>query len=102
MTTPVIAIYIAKPGAEDKLQTLFQSVIASTLKEEGCISYQLNRDLDEPRRFVWTEEWESREAMNRHAAAPHIAAILSDMADLVEQGEVISLRKIDGGAAWRT
>ena len=100
MTTPVVAIFVAKPGAEEKLEALFRSVIATTLKEDGCISYQLNRELDNPRRFVWTEEWESRELLNRHAAAPHIKAILAEIPELVESAEVIPLRKIDGAHAF--
>jgi quinol monooxygenase YgiN len=99
MTVPVVAIFLAKPGDEVKLETLFRGVIATSLKEEGCISYQLNRDLDQPRRFVWTEEWESREHLDKHAAAPHIAAILAEIPYLVESSEVIPLRKVDGGAA---
>jgi len=97
MTTPVVAIFLAKPGAEEKLETLFRGVIATTLKEEGCISYQLNRDLDQPRRFIWIEEWESRELLAKHIAAPHIASLLIEVPDLVESAEVISLRKVDGG-----
>ncbi len=99
MTTPTVAIFVAKPGAEDKLEALFRSVIATTLTEEGCISYQLNRDLDNPRRFVWTEEWESRALLEKHAAAPHIKAILAEIPALVDSAEVIALRKLDGGPA---
>ncbi|NEI74590.1 antibiotic biosynthesis monooxygenase [Rhizobium lusitanum] len=99
MTTPAVAIFVTKPGAEDKLEALFRSVIATTLTEEGCISYQLNRDLDNPRRFVWTEEWESRALLEKHAAAPHIKAILAEIPALVDSAEVIALRKLDGGPA---
>jgi len=99
MTTPVVAIFLAKPGAEEQLETLFRRIIPTTLKEEGCISYQLNQDLDESRRFVWTEEWGSRELLDKHAAAPHITAVLADIADLVEGFEVIPMRKVGGGAA---
>jgi quinol monooxygenase YgiN len=99
MTLPVVAIFIAKPGAEETLEALFRGVISTTLQEEGCISYQLNRDLDQPRRFIWTEEWESREYLDKHAASPHIEAILAKTPYLVESAEVIPLRKVDGGPA---
>jgi quinol monooxygenase YgiN len=99
MTTPVVAIFLAKPGAEEKLEELFRGVIPATLAEEGCISYQLNRDLDQPRRFVWTEEWESRELLEKHLAAPHIAELFTQLPNYVESSEVIALRKVDGGAA---
>jgi quinol monooxygenase YgiN len=90
---------MSKAGVEEELEALFRSVIATTLKEAGCISYQLNRDLDQPRRFVWTEEWESRDHLEKHAASPHIRAILEKIPALVESAEVFPLRKIDGGAA---
>lgn len=99
MTTPTVAIFMAKAGAEDELEALFRSVIPTTLQEEGCISYQLNRDLDQPRRFVWTEEWENRDLLEKHAASPHIKAILDKIPALVESAEVIPLRKVDGGVA---
>ncbi len=99
MTTPTVAIFMAKAGAEDELEALFRSVIPTTLKEEGCISYQLNRDLDQPRRFVWTEEWASRDLLEKHAASPHIKAILDKIPALVESAEVIPMRKVDGGVA---
>ncbi|WP_338047359.1 putative quinol monooxygenase [Pantoea septica] len=59
MTIPVFSIFIAKSGKESQVESLFRSVIETTLKEDGCVSYQLNRDTENLRRFVWTEEWQS-------------------------------------------
>ena len=56
MSLPVVAIFVAKPGFEQNLETLFRSVVETKLREEGCISYQVNRDMANPRRFVFTEE----------------------------------------------
>jgi len=99
MTTPVIAVFVAKPGSEAKLEELFRGVIETTLKEEGCITYQLNRDVKNPSRFVWTEEWTSQELLDKHLAAPHITELFSKVPDLVESAEVMPLNKIAGGAA---
>ncbi|GGF89221.1 hypothetical protein GCM10007301_56420 [Azorhizobium oxalatiphilum] len=99
MTVPVVAIFVAKPGNEAKLEELFRGVIAPTHKEKGCISYQLNRDLDEPRRFVWTEEWESRELLEAHLVSPHITALFGQVPDLVESSQVIMLGAVAGGRA---
>ncbi|KMO40731.1 antibiotic biosynthesis monooxygenase [Methylobacterium variabile] len=99
MTVPVVAIFVAKPGAEARLEALFRSVIPATLAEAGCISYQLNRDLDDPRRFVWTEEWASRQALEQHLAAPHIAALFAQLPEHVESSQVIALGRVAGGRA---
>lgn len=99
MTVPVVAIFIAKPGNESKLETLFRGVIETTLKEEGCISYQLNRDSENPRRFVWTEEWESKALLDQHIRASHIATLFAELQPLIEHSDVIVLEKVAGGQA---
>jgi len=99
MTVPVVAIFVAKPGMEQQLEQLFRDVVAITLREEGCIRYQINRDTKEPRRFVFTEEWESQAHLDRHLAAPHLQALGRQLPAYTESGDVLVLTKLAGGAA---
>jgi quinol monooxygenase YgiN len=99
MTLPVVAIFVAKPGMEQKLEQLFRGVVETTLREEGCISYQINRDVNNPRRFVFTEEWVSQAHLDRHLAAPHLQALGKEVPDCIESGDVLVLAKLAGGAA---
>lgn len=98
MTLPVVAIFVAKPGLEEKLETLLRSVIEPTLLEEGCISYQVNRDIANPRRFVFTEEWQSKADLDRHLAAPHLRMLSQQVPELIESSDVFLLAKLVGGA----
>lgn len=102
MTLPVVAIFVAKPGMEQQLEALFRGVVDTTLREEGCISYQLNRDANNPRRFVFTEEWVSQAHLDCHLAAPHLQALSKQVPDLVESADVLVLGKLAGGAAGPT
>ena len=99
MTLFVVAIFVAKPGFEQKLEQLFQGVVDTTLREEGCISYQINRDLANPRRFVFTEEWRSQADLDRHLAAPHLQALSRQVPEYIESSDVLVLAKLAGGAA---
>ncbi|MEG3113291.1 MULTISPECIES: putative quinol monooxygenase [unclassified Pantoea] len=99
MTVPVVAIFTAKAGKEEVVEALFKGVVETTLVEEGCITYQLNRDNDNARRFVWTEEWASREALQKHLEAPHIVKLFADLPAHIESSEVIILNKAAGGHA---
>lgn len=99
MTLPVVAIFTAKPGFENRLEQLFLSVVDTTLREEGCISYQINRDLTNPRRFVFIEEWQSQADLDRHLAAPHLKALSEQVPECIESTEVLLLAKLAGGAA---
>ena len=98
MTLPVVAIFVAKPGLEEKLETLLRSVVEPTLLEEGCISYQANRDIANPRRFVFTEEWQSKADLDRHLAAPHLRMLSQQVPELIESSDVFLLAKLVGGA----
>ena len=99
MTIPVVAIFHAKAGSEEIVEKLFRSVIATTLAEEGCISYQLNRDTENARRFVWTETWQSRALLDRHLNAPHIKALFAELPQYIDESEIIALQPLAGGAA---
>ncbi|MBD8565945.1 antibiotic biosynthesis monooxygenase [Oxalobacteraceae sp. CFBP 8763] len=99
MTLPVVAIFVAKPGLEEKLETLLRSVVEPTLREEGCISYQVNRDIANPRRFVFTEEWRSKADLDRHLATPHLRMLSEQIPALIESSDVILLAKVAGGPA---
>lgn len=95
--TPVVAIFHAKDGCEEILSAMFQSVIETTLNEEGCISYQLNRDVNDPRRFVWTEEWLGQESLDKHLASSHITEMFAGINDYIDHSEVVVLSKLAGG-----
>lgn len=99
MTVPVIAIFCVKPGTETTVEKLFRSVIDTTLAEEGCISYQLNRDTENACRFIWTEEWQSQALLDRHLNAPHIQTLFSELPQYIESSEIIALKPLAGGAA---
>ncbi|KGB00048.1 antibiotic biosynthesis monooxygenase family protein [Enterobacteriaceae bacterium ATCC 29904] len=99
MSVPVVAIFLAKPGAEALVEQLFRSVIDTTLGEDGCLSYQLNRDTDNPRRFIWTEEWESKALLERHLSAPHITHLLNVIPLYIETSDIFVLNPLAGGAA---
>ncbi|HKS32885.1 MAG TPA: putative quinol monooxygenase [Enterobacteriaceae bacterium] len=99
MTVPVVAIFHVKPGTEEQVEQLFRSVIDTTLGEEGCIKYQLNRDAENASRFVWTEEWESKALLERHLNASHITNLFSTIGQYIEKSEIITLEPLAGGNA---
>ena len=49
-----------------------QRVAAASRDEAGCIGYRLYEDTEQPNAFVFVEEWESQEALDRHFATAHI------------------------------
>ena len=73
----VVAEMVAKPGKEEELKRHMIALVAPTLKEEGCVQYDLHQSTSEPGRFVFYENWTSREMLDRHSKSEHIAAFRS-------------------------
>jgi quinol monooxygenase YgiN len=81
----VVAELIAKRGCEAKLATELRAMVEATRREDGCVQYDLHVATDEPGRFVFYENWTSREALDRHAASAHIQAFGAKAAELLVQ-----------------
>ena len=90
-TVPGVAIFIARPGKEAEVERLLNSLVAPSREEAGAISYTLHRDRGNPRRFVFTEEWESQAALDRHVASDHVKRAFETLPDLLEDQDIIFL-----------
>ena len=79
----VIAIITAKPGKRDEILRHFRANVPAVRAEQGCIEYGAAVDAENalkiqtkwgPDTFLVIEKWDSMEALQAHAAAPHMAA----------------------------
>ena len=70
----VVATLTIKPGSLEALRAPAAACIAETLKEKGCIAYELFESLGDPERLVFVEKWETREDLTAHSKQPHLAA----------------------------
>lgn len=94
----VVALIVAKPGAEAKLLEQLEGIVGPTRSEEGALQYDLHRDLQEPRRFIFIERWASEAALAAHARSAHIDAYARRGGLDREFG---NSRRVEGGVAKR-
>ncbi|MBA2349464.1 MAG: antibiotic biosynthesis monooxygenase [Solirubrobacterales bacterium] len=85
----VVATVEVKPGSEEAVQALLETVITHTHTEEGNISYALHRDFEQPGRFVMVERWASREALEEHFTKPYMAELFAALPEHVSAPPVI-------------
>jgi len=91
----VVAHMKSKPGREEDLRRAVLALIEPTRKEEGCVQYDLHVHSSDPGRFVFYENWASREHLDRHAASAHLKAFGALAADLLaEPPSVETYRRI--------
>jgi quinol monooxygenase YgiN len=79
----VVAVITAKPGQREAMLEKFRANVPAVRAEQGCIEYGAAVDAQGigafaaalgPDTFVAIEKWESAEALQAHAGAPHMRA----------------------------
>ncbi len=70
----ITATIIAKPEKRELVKQALLNLIPPTLKEEGCLNYDLHEDNTDTNRFFFYENWASRDLWLNHNASAHIAA----------------------------
>jgi len=79
----VHAFIEVKDGMAQKFAEAAGKCVTETRKEPGCHFYTLYTDNVNPLKFVIVEEWESKEALDKHMTLPHFLALGEDIKDLI-------------------
>lgn len=80
----VVVFLKALPGKEDELRAALIELVAPSLKDKGCLQYDLHESLDNPGKFMFYENWESKEDHQLHFNMPHVQALGSRLHELGE------------------
>jgi quinol monooxygenase YgiN len=86
----VMASVKAKAGKEAEVLQELTSLIEPSRKDPGCLNYDLHRSQTDPARFLFFENWESRQLLDRHLAKPDLQATLARLGPLVAEPPEIS------------
>ena len=87
----VVAKSTAKEGKLDRILELSKEMVEKTVKEEGCIKYELYQDTKDPKVLIIIEEWEDEEALNKHMASEHFRRIIPQLNELREKPSEMNL-----------
>ncbi len=66
----------------EAIQAAMVEMMAETMKEEGCVSYDFSADFSDPEVIHLFEEWESMDHLKAHFVAPHMGAFQEKLASL--------------------
>ena len=81
-TITVIATFQARPGKEAELRAGLISLLAPTRKEQGCVNYDLHASPEDPAKFLFHENWTSKELLDAHLKSAHVMALLPRVDEL--------------------
>ena len=81
----IIAEFSVKPESVDAAVGFAKELVSETVKETGCIAYNLFEDNTDKSHIVIIEEWESQEVLDIHSASEHFGRLVPAIAELCEK-----------------
>ena len=86
----VVATMKAKPGREQEVRELLESLIAPTRAEADNVTYALHQGAQDPLVFIFIEHWTDQASLDAHLGTPHLQAALPRIPDLLDGDLVIT------------
>ena len=91
----ILARFVAREGMETELIETLAALMPLTRREEGCIRYELNQQVDKPRVVTYVEKFSSQAAVDLHAATDYIKSYFAnDAPRLAETIDVTYHREV--------
>jgi quinol monooxygenase YgiN len=91
----IVAKNFIKEDKIDEVLEHMKELVSITVKEEGCIAYELYQDEKDKSILTMIEEWESKEALNKHISSEHFKRIVPIIGEFAEKaGETNLYKKI--------
>lgn len=81
----IVARILAKEEKGEFVKSELLKLINVTRAEEGCISYDLHQDNENPNFFIFYENWENRKLWQIHMNNKHLAEYIKATEDAVEE-----------------
>lgn len=91
MQITVVARFKAKKGMEDALKKELMGLLGPGRADEGCIGYNLHQAVDDPTLFLFYENWQSRELLEKHSVRPHLVAFRERAKELLAEPSELTL-----------
>ena len=86
----------ARKGMEDEVRRECLALVQPSRAEKGCINYDLHQSVDDAGLFLFYENWESREDLERHLATAHALAFDERTRDMLVEDEEITFWEMIG------
>lgn len=84
----VIATIEISTDAIETYKAAARPCVEATRRESGCLSYDLNQDLETPHKFVFVERWQDRASLGAHFETAHLAAFAKAVGPLITHKKV--------------
>jgi quinol monooxygenase YgiN len=82
----------AKEGEEARVRDGLGRLVAPTRAEDGCLVFEVNQDLADPRVFTIYEQWRDEAAHDAHVRTDHFRDLAK--AEVIDRSEPMESRTL--------
>lgn len=79
MVKVIVKSFLPEDRSNELLE-LAKELVEITVKQEGCIKYEMYRDENNPEVLIMIEEWETKEALANHMSSDYYKRIVAQSA----------------------
>jgi quinol monooxygenase YgiN len=80
----IVAKFTVKKGEESKFLALLNPLIKTSLAEEGCIEYALQKHTEKSDTFCLIEKWKDAKAVEIHNNTAHFTSTVPKLGELAK------------------
>ncbi|MBQ8046307.1 MAG: antibiotic biosynthesis monooxygenase [Prevotella sp.] len=80
------AFFEVNQGAEAQVLALGKELVEASLKDKGCVAYDLFCSTTRPQVMMFCETWQDDEALAAHSSAEHFTRIVPQIEALTKAG----------------
>ena len=95
----IVADITAKPEKIELVKSELEKLVPITLREAGCVQYDLHQDNENPAHFLFFEIWESRDLWQQHMQAEHLREYAAATDGAVEDFAVYEMTQVGTSSA---
>ena len=81
----IIAKNFVKKDKIEEVLKLSKELVKATVKEKGCISYEMYQDVKDNTIRTMIETWENKETLTSHSQSEHFQRIVPAMSAFMEK-----------------
>lgn len=92
----IVATVKVKDVFKDEVYSELLKLHEATHKhDEGCIQYDLHKNLDDENSFTFVETWENEEFLSAHEKKEHFITFVSKIENKIDGLTINKLEKVD-------
>lgn len=71
MAVTLAVTWRARPGTEERIETILRRMTVLTNEEPGCLHYSVHRSVDDPREFLLFEQYVDEAGLEAHSTSDY-------------------------------